>query len=280
MSINTDIIKATKAGDLISVKALLEKGADLFTTVGDVDKRNLLHHAAQKGHDELILFFLENGIPIESEDQRGRTALYLACMEAQFSGVKTLVENGAKINISGQFNPLDVASSNSFYGTEIIAYLLENGADVNLICRGANETPLMGALHQEKPEALKMLLAAGANTNHISLNGEAPLGRVAQHDFPIHVELLLAHQANINHQNRKGNTALHLATIRNNKNVVKVLIKAGIKVNTKNKKGETALDIAKKSNTSLATFIAKLVEENYPESKKNGFFNKLGRFWK
>ena len=44
MSLNTDLVKATRNRDLEKVSEMLSFGADLDTTVGDSDKRNLLHH--------------------------------------------------------------------------------------------------------------------------------------------------------------------------------------------------------------------------------------------
>lgn len=280
MSLNTDLVKATKNGDLEKVSELLALGADLFTTVGDSDKRNLLHHASQYGHSEIIEFLIQKGIEVNSLDKRGRTSLYLACYDYKIESVKILISNGAEINLSGDYNPLDMASSNSYYGTEIVEFLLENNADVNLVCRGTRVTPLMGALHQKKTCALKLLLKSGANTNHIDANGDAPLGRVAEHNFPEHISLLLDFKATINYQNFQGNSALHLATERENKNVMDILIKRGIKTNLINKNGETAADIAKKKNNELFNYISDLMEYKPKKHTENGILSKLGKLWK
>jgi ankyrin repeat protein len=280
MSLNTDLVKATKDGDLEKVSELINSGADLNTTVGDSDKRSLLHHASQKGHSNLIEFLIERGIKVNSLDNRGRTPLYLACYDYKFDSAKTLVSNGAEINITGEYNPLDMASSNSYYGTEIVELLLENNANVNLTCRGTSVTPLMGALHQEKTDALQLLLNAGANTNHIDANGESPLGRISVFEFPERISLLLDFKAKINFQDRKGNSALHLATERENKKVIEVLIKRGIKTNLRNTSGETAKDVAKKKNSKIFSFISDLIDQNPKEENRNGILSKLGKLWK
>ena len=253
-------MKSVKKGDLEKVSELIEMGADLNTTVGDTDKRSLLHHASQKGHSKLIHFLLDKGIEINSLDNRGRTPLYLACYDYKFESAKALVSKGAEINLNGEFNPLDMACSNSYYGTEIVELLLKHNADVNIKCRGTRVTPLMGALHQEKVDSLILLLEAGAKTNQIDANGDSPLGRVSQHNFPNHVNLLLDYNAEINYQDNKGNSALHLATQRKNKEVIDVLIKRGIKTNLKNQDGETAKEIAKKIDSDLLVFISKLID--------------------
>jgi len=280
MSINTDLVKAAKSGNLEKITELIRSDADINTTVGDSDKRNLLHHASQKGHSNLIEFLIKKGIGVNSLDKRGRTPLYLACYDYKFDSAKVLVSKGAKINISGAYNPLDMASSNSYYGTEIVELLLDNNADVNIVCRGTRVTPLMGALHQEKTDALKLLLNAGANTNHIDANGESPLGRISVFDFPEHVALLLDFKAKINFQDSKGNSALHLATERKNKKVIETLIKRGIKINLKNKDGKTAKDIAKRDSPELFSLIEELINNNPKERNQSGVLSKLGKLWK
>lgn len=280
MSLNTDLVKATKDGDLKKVIELLDSGADLNTTVGDSDKRNLLHHASQNGHSDLIEFFIDKGIKINSLDNRGRTSLYLACEDWKFNSVKTLISKGAEINISGEYNPLDIASSNSFYGTEIVELLLENNANVNITCRGTKTTPLMGALHQKKTDALKLLLNAGTNTNHIDANGDSPLGRISEHELPEHINLLLDFKANINYKDREGNSALHLAIERKNKKVIEVLIKRGIKTDIKNANGDTAKDVAKKINSEMYTYVCNLIEQNPKEENQNSIFSKIKKMWK
>ena len=277
MSLNTEIVKAVKNGDLEKVSELIKSGADLNTTVGDTDKRNLLHHASQKGHPKLVEFLIEKGIGINSLDKRGRTPLYLACYDYKFDSAKVLVSKGAEINISGEYNPLDIAGSNSYYGTEIVELLLDKGADVNIVCRGTSVTPLMGALHQEKTDALKLLLNAGANTNHIDSNGESPLGRISAHEFPEHVNLLLDFGSKINYQDRKGNSALHIATKRKNRKVIEVLIKRGIKTNLKNANRETAEEIARRIDSKLYSFISKLIPK---EKAQDGLISKLKNLWK
>lgn len=280
MSKNTDLVKATKGGDLKKVIELLSSGADLNTVVGDNDKRNLLHHASQKGHSNLIEFLIEKGIDVNSLDKRGRTPLYLSCLDRQLNSARTLISKGADIDISGEHNPLDIASSNSYEGTEIVELLLENNANVNQICRGTKVTPLMGALHQTKTKALKLLLNAGANPNHIDINGDSPLGRVSEHEFPEHVNLLLEFKGNINYQNSSGNSALHLAVKRRNRKVIEVLVSNGIKIDLKNANGETAKDIAKQIDFDLYTFISELIDQNPKEKSRNWISSKLKRLWK
>jgi ankyrin repeat protein len=64
------------------------------------------------------------------------------------------------INVKDEsFTPLAYASR--FNKTEIFNYLLQNGADVNLACKGT--TPLMEAAKFDAPELVKILLSKGAD---------------------------------------------------------------------------------------------------------------------
>ncbi len=63
--INSELIEAAKNGDTVSIKALLEAGADVNTT--DVNDRTALIWAAQKGHTETPIALSEQRLtqPVE-----------------------------------------------------------------------------------------------------------------------------------------------------------------------------------------------------------------------
>ena len=56
--------------------ALIEYGAEI--NVVDGNGRNALHYAAARGHEELVVFLLANGITPNLEDENGHTPRYLA----------------------------------------------------------------------------------------------------------------------------------------------------------------------------------------------------------
>ena len=80
MGLNHNIVEAVKKGDLPLVKELLNKGAELNTTISDsIKKRSLLHHASQKGHAEIINYLIEKGILVRDvtlDDSKNIAEIY------------------------------------------------------------------------------------------------------------------------------------------------------------------------------------------------------------
>ena len=65
--INSQLVEAAKNGDTVSIKALLEAGADVNTT--DANDRTALIWAAQKGHTETAQALLEAGADLNAWDR-------------------------------------------------------------------------------------------------------------------------------------------------------------------------------------------------------------------
>ncbi len=85
----------------------------------------------------------------------------------------------------------DLKSINkAFFGTcvegqiEMMNFLMENGADVNCLGDELNETPLMAAAQMGHLEALKILLAKGANPNLKDTQGDTALSLALEYHHP------------------------------------------------------------------------------------------------
>src|SRR5438105_10847660 len=70
------------------MRLLIEKGADVNT-------RNLLHVAVQKGHAAVVRLLLEKGANVKARDDAGTTALWWAAESGQEQVVQLLLEKGA-----------------------------------------------------------------------------------------------------------------------------------------------------------------------------------------
>ncbi|HUN73938.1 MAG TPA: ankyrin repeat domain-containing protein [Steroidobacteraceae bacterium] len=165
-------------------------------------------------------------LPQASKDKwGGLTPLIFATRQGDLQIVKILVEAGANVNQTSEFDwtPLLVATQNRFY--RIGQYLLEHGANPNL-ANGGGWNPLYIATHNRniergdypvpKPdmdhlEFIKLLLAHGANPNLRMLSstetrtvftnewldgsGATPFLRAAQSGDLVLMKLLMAHGA-------------------------------------------------------------------------------------
>ena len=95
-----EILKAAKAGDLRSLKALFAKDRDLLHA-RDKDESTLLHCAAWKGHVDIVAFLLAAGADANAtniNEHWGTTPLHAAAHANQDAIIKLLLEHGARLN--------------------------------------------------------------------------------------------------------------------------------------------------------------------------------------
>jgi len=124
------------------------------------------------------------------------------------------------------------------YGGDIEAVkeVLAAGADVNTKDR-VGRTPLHSAAGEGHKEVVKLLIAEGADVN-AKLDGDGgatPLHSAAGEGHKEIVELLVAEGADVNAQNGGGSTPLHEAAYGDYKEIAELLITAGADVNAGDK---------------------------------------------
>ena len=93
-------------------------------------------------------------------------------------------------------------------------------------------------------DIVKYLLDNGANPN-LMMEGITPLGVTALYDCPNMAELLVNNGADLELAISNGDTALIIGAREGSENTVAKLISLGADVNAKNKSGKTAMSIAK-----------------------------------
>lgn len=164
--------------------------------------------------------------------------LHLATREGNLNKVKSLIQNGAKVNIKDNdgSNPLHWAAHNGY--SSIVKLLLENGADPTQVTNKGN-TPLHIATSKGHREIIKVLL------QHV--------GRDKLNDF-------------INAKTTSGGTtSLHVAAKNGFLEIVKSLLKNGATYNIENKKDKTPINFSKDQGV---IDLLKLIEELFEDAKK------------
>src|SRR5436309_13365052 len=89
-----------------------------------------LHKAALRGDSEEVTRLLESGMPVDTENNRGDTALMYAASANEPAILKYLLSKGA--NVAGtrrSYKAIHQAAANG--NKHIVELLAENGADVN-----------------------------------------------------------------------------------------------------------------------------------------------------
>lgn len=136
-----------------------------------------LHTACAKGDVEAVQTALEAGAPVDAPDSRtGDTPLLAACWCGAADVTALLLAAGASAILANTYGqaPLHAACAHRS-GAGSVALLLKHGADVNTITKGDRRTALHNACEYALPEAVMLLLSAGAQPAVLTRAGASPL---------------------------------------------------------------------------------------------------------
>jgi len=269
--------------------------------------------AARNGNEGIVRRLVAAGADLNARNGDGATAMMITIVNDRFDLAATLVELGADVNDGSLYHAVEMRDAttdwyahdgsklrnnfpNQRTALDLIALLLDKGADPNRPFVGqmhsaamccdpfANASPFFRAAVAADVEALKLLIAHGANLEWTPTNaknggpgantnvGKTPLlvainggkgvplsagpgyARVGPPPFrePSNrkpadaARLLLASGAKVNAVDPDGATALHKAVGLRNLETLGALIEGGADLKAKNKDGLTAIDLAMK----------------------------------
>jgi ankyrin repeat protein len=119
------------------------------------------------------------------------------CLDKEPGSINSFASDG--------YFPLGLAA---FFGKlEIVQYLLDHGADVNLAAKNsARVTALHGAVTRGAAEIVEFLLDHGANPNALQESGFAPLHSAAAAGQEAIARLLVEHGADVSPRSDQGKT--------------------------------------------------------------------------
>jgi uncharacterized protein len=250
---------AARQGCLAGAEVLVKAGAQINATNPNGFSPILL--AITNAHYDVAAYLLRQGADSNIADEVGRTPLYASV------DMHTLPDSNL---------PWPSELNNEIGSLDLIKDLLEHGADVNVqlkkqqpyrskVDRGADTmlgtgtTPLLRAAKAGDTEAMKVLLAKGADPKITNKGGITPLmaaaglgskeedttGRKRTEEQAIaSIQLCLDAGADVNTADNQGETALHGAAQKGYDHVVQFLADHGAKLDAKDKKGRTPLDAA------------------------------------
>ena len=179
-----------------------------------------LIEAASKGNLEQVKALISKGADPNHMDDSGKSALHIAAEEGQ---------------------------------KDVLAYLLDHKANINLQDKKFQETALTEAAQFGRLEVVKLLLDRGAAVDLKGKFGGTALSAVVNNvgvasrktsEAQVYeiIRLLLAHGANPNSQQNSGETMLHMPAYANEVKIVSVLVQGKVNPTLKTSTGETALD--------------------------------------
>ncbi len=160
---------AIQRGDIAQIERHIKWGTDL--NQADPDGSMPLHVAAKAGRWVVVKLLLKHGAKINVLDRQNHTPLYDAIMSGRTQIAGMLIKQGAKFNIN---RLLDEAVSNRIADRDVFKFLMRQGADINHTTENG-EAPLHIAVKKGYRIVTKLLIHNGADINARDSNGHTPL---------------------------------------------------------------------------------------------------------
>ena len=140
---------AAANGDMDKIKSLVETKQINLKGKEKKEAEAAFVKAAEKGHINVLVYLLRNGVSINARDEEGDTALMEATEEGYFDIVKYLVENRANVNAkdkeNGETALMEAAEEGHF---EIVKYLVQEGkAKIDVRAKNGTTAITIAAAH-------------------------------------------------------------------------------------------------------------------------------------
>lgn len=178
------VADVARVGDADSVRALLQRGADVNAAQGD--GMTALHWAAERGDVALAGMLVQAGANVESVTRVGQhTPLHVAARNGRADVVELLLKAGSDATATthpGETTALHFAAAAG--NVRAITSLLDYDAAINAVEREWEQTPLVFAASRNRVTAVRHLLDRGADpgmtTRVIDLEAERKLLEAAK----------------------------------------------------------------------------------------------------
>jgi ankyrin repeat protein len=158
-----DFFRAVNIDNASTVTDLLARGFDPNTKSesGQVALFLAMREDAPKVAAALLA---SPALNVDATNAMGETPLMMAALKGRLDWAKKLIERGAKVQKPG-WSPVHYAATGP--STELLAMLLDRGAEINALAPNRN-TPLMMAARYGPEDSVKLLLQRGADKKLIN----------------------------------------------------------------------------------------------------------------
>ena len=120
----------------------------------------LMSATANNDVDGVKFFSKAGALVINQRNKGGATSLHIACREGNFEIAKTLIDNGANVNIADNEGWTPLMRASLAGNKEIVEILLKNGAKANLL-NSLNESALIHATISKCIKCIEQIIENG-----------------------------------------------------------------------------------------------------------------------
>ena len=178
---------------------------------------------------QAVQAIIEHGADVNAVNNKGQTALFIACSDGQENFVKILLDAGTDPNITDKSK--DSSLHSAIYGhcsIESLNELISHGAHVDAV-NDIGETPLLTACKAGQTESVSLLLKLKADLSIANIDGYTSLHFAAVADCSADTVLqIIEYGADVNAVDKRNRTALLLSCLNvNSCSIVKILLAAG-----------------------------------------------------
>jgi len=160
--------------------------------------------------------------------QRDQLALVNAAAAGHTAQMEASVKRGAKVNFRGVGGMTALLWAVGHESKEGVSWLLEHGADPNLVYERDGNSSVSIAAMEEDPWFLMQILAHGGNPNYQNpINKRTPLMNAVIPVHPDNAKALLAAHADPNTTDHRGAPALYNAAANQRYEMVYEMLQAG-----------------------------------------------------
>ena len=261
------LASASRGGNIDVVKLLLSWDSD-NVRVSQESIDEALINAARSGHVNVARYLVEYGTSADALN----SALFSAVVRHEVELAAFLIDSGADFNVIRPTSDYTTWILACFYGVpDMVRLLLDRGADPNAVsARG--DWPLKIALL--RPEVLSVLLEHGADPSRTFADGSPPILELVQREQSKHTQqaitILLEHGAdpNLSHATT-GETALMRLAIKLRVDLVQLLLEHGADVTQVNREGKSVLDMLGRTRKycKVRELCAQYIDSNKPGAK-------------
>ena len=204
-----------------------------------------LHDAVRSGKLDRVQEEVSRGGNVNERDNLGATPLLDAVWSGNLEIAAYLIAQGARVNVShaeGGSTPMAYAVIKN--DLKMAELLLSKGADVKAADH-SGATPLHLAVDRGYQKIAELMLEHGADVNARDKSGAAPLDEAAVRGYAALAGVLIARSARIDEENpERGATPLNEAAAKGNRPIVELLLSRGADRNRRDRNGLIPLENA------------------------------------